>query len=236
MLSKINNIAENGMCTDVTVEPVDDLRGEMISGMLYSHTRANANTTKLLEVTSFSYALIELLQEKGLITIEELDARKTLVAQRLAEKFRQAGMGAVLQEPEQDKYTYQNTARIDCENRIALCKAACCKLAFALSRQDIEEGIVKWKLGQPYLNAQASDGYCVHLQRGTHTCGVYQHRPLPCRAYDCRKDKRIWQDFEKAMINPGLDRALAAAGNGRNGAPAKRSAEASARKKTEDST
>jgi hypothetical protein len=33
---------------------------------------------------------------------------------------------------------------IDCPRRIPLYKAACCRLRFALSRQDVEEGIVQW--------------------------------------------------------------------------------------------
>ena len=36
-------------------------------------------------------------------------------------------------------------------DRVHLCKASCCRLPFALSRQDVEEGIVRWDLGQPYL-------------------------------------------------------------------------------------
>jgi len=46
------------------------------SGILYTHTRINDNTKKSLESTSFLYALIELLNEKGMLSIEELDERK----------------------------------------------------------------------------------------------------------------------------------------------------------------
>ena len=30
--------------------------------------------------------------------------------------------------------------------------------------------------------------------------------PLPCRGYDCRKDKRIWLDFEQRIPNPAVER------------------------------
>ena len=43
-----------------------DLRSEVAEGSLYIHSRLNANTTKTLEATAFLYALIELLEEKGL--------------------------------------------------------------------------------------------------------------------------------------------------------------------------
>jgi hypothetical protein len=59
------------------------------------------NTAKLLEVSSFAYAAIELLVEKGLIDIEVLDRKKKEVANRLVEKFRQERIGAAYQDPEQ---------------------------------------------------------------------------------------------------------------------------------------
>lgn len=190
---------------DMVREALADLRQEVADGLLYTHSRANTNTSRLLEATSFLYALIELLAEKGLITIEELDARKDVVAQRVEKRFVDKGMGVNLQEPEQDKYTVQGSVQIDCENRVHLCKAACCRLWFPLSRQDIDEGVIQWDLRYPYIINQDAEGYCKHLDRGTCGCTVYQHRPLPCRAFDCRQDKRIWLDFENQVINPDLE-------------------------------
>jgi hypothetical protein len=128
--------------------PADALRDEVTGGLLYCHSRLNANTSKLLESASFLYALVELLAEKGLLEIAEIDARKPIVAARLLDRFLDNGMGVALQEDEQDKYAFADTAEIDCENRVHLCKAACCRMSFALSQQDVEEGIVKWDLGQ----------------------------------------------------------------------------------------
>jgi hypothetical protein len=182
----------------------DKLRQEMVDGLLYTHARLSDNTKKTLEAASFLYGLIELLSEKGLISIEEIDERKAEVAQRLTKKNSQQGIGVLLQEPEYDKYTFEGEAKIDCENRIHLCKAACCRLPFALSKQDIHEGIIHWDLGQPYIIAQEKDGYCTHLERGSCRCTVREHRPVPCRAYDCRKDKTIWLDFENKIINPEI--------------------------------
>jgi Putative zinc- or iron-chelating domain len=99
------------------------------------------------------------------------------------------------------KYEFKGGAEIDCENRIHLCKAACCRLPLALSKEDVQEGIVRWDLAQPYIIAQDKDGYCVHMDHQTCRCSVYTHRPIPCRGYDCRKDKRIWLDFEKRVVN-----------------------------------
>ena len=170
------------------------------------HHQLGANTSKALETASFLYALIELLMKKGLLTEGELNAQKVEVAQRLVEKFREPRHRRSICGIADTTITSAKTkCTIDCENRLPLCKAACCRLTFALSRQDIEEGIVKWDLGRPYMIAHDADGYCRHLDRQACRCSVYANRPVPCRAYDCRKDKRIWTDFDKGIINPTLE-------------------------------
>jgi Fe-S-cluster containining protein len=181
-------------------------RDEVARGLAYAHNRANTNTGKLLEVTSFAYAAIEVLAEKGFISIEELDERKKVVAERLTEAFREEGMGVIRAEPDLDKYTFEGGpgAEIDCASRYELCHAACCRMQFALTRQDVEEGVVKWNFGKPYMIRQEQDGYCTHLDRGTCACTVYAERPVPCRGYDCRKDTRIWADFEARVPSPEL--------------------------------
>ncbi|RZN41684.1 MAG: YkgJ family cysteine cluster protein [Methanosarcinales archaeon] len=182
---------------------LEELREEVTLGLLYVHHQLGANTGKALEASSFLYALIELLIQRGIITEEELNEEKIAVAERLVGKFREIGMGAAFQEDEQDKHGF-DCVQIDCESRMHLCKAACCKMNFALSRQDIEERIVRWDLGHPYMIAKDVDGYCVHLDKRTHTCRIWENRPVPCRAFDCRTDKRIWLDSEKMILNPKL--------------------------------
>jgi len=182
----------------------EKMRTEIAGGLRYTHSRANANTAKLLEVTAFAYAAIEILAERGLITIEELDQRKKVVAGRLMEKFRKDGIGAAYQDPEYEKYSYEGGVEIDCASRLHLCKAACCRLRFALSRQDVEEGILQWDFRHPYFIASNEDGYCRHLDRKCFGCSVHKNRPVPCRAYDCRQDKRIWSNFEERIVSPDL--------------------------------
>jgi Fe-S-cluster containining protein len=182
------------------------LRQEVAEGLLYTHSRLNANTAKTLEAAAFIYALVELLCEKGIISLEELDQHKRVIGKRLAENFKKKNMGAMLQDPEYDKYTFSENASIDCAQRIYLCRGACCRIPFALSKQDIREGIVHWRLGEPYLIEHGRDGYCAHLEPGNSGCSIYEHRPVPCRAFDCRKDSRIWLDFAKEKINPDVYR------------------------------
>lgn len=182
----------------------NSLRREFAEGLIYTHARLSENTKTTLEAASFLYGLIELLNEKGLLTIEELDERKCEVADRLTRKNRKNRVGVLLQEPEYDKYTFTEKAEIDCERRVYLCKAACCRLPFALSKQDIREGILHWDLGQPYIISQNIMGYCIHLDNKSFRCTVWEHRAVPCQAYDCRKDDTIWSDFQKKIINPDI--------------------------------
>ena len=186
---------------------ISELRQRVSEGLLYTHNRLSANTRKTLEAASFLYALVELLEEKGLITIEELDARKQVVAERLAQQYREQQIGAVFQDPEYDKYAFASEVVIDCENRVHLCKAACCRLPFALSSQDVREGVVHWDLGQPYLIEHGADGYCSHLDRAERGCAIHANRPVPCRGFDCSTDKRIWLDFGGRLPNPDVERS-----------------------------
>lgn len=190
----------NGKLTEL----LSTITDELSSGLLYTHTRINDNTKKTLESTSFLYALIELLNEKGILTIEELDERKKKVAERLVQRFAESGMGLMYQDPEYDKYKFEHAACVDCQSRLGVCKATCCKLPFALSRQDVEERIVRWEFGRPYLIAHGTDGYCVHINRETYQCTVHEHSPVPCRGFDCRDNKKwkVWQDFDKKILDP----------------------------------
>ncbi len=194
--------SSNGNQTEI----LSKIHKDLSSGLLYTHTRINANTTKTLEAASFLYALIELLSEKGFLTIEELDERKKQVAQRLVKRFIDSGMGLMYQDPEYDKYTFDQEVHVDCESRLHICKAVCCKFPFALSRQDVEEGIIRSEFGRPYLIAHGDAGYCIHLDRDTYKCTVREHRTVPCRGFDCKDNEKwhVWVDYEKKIINSEL--------------------------------
>jgi len=199
-------LIEKGSLNDKLAEILLKTHNKLSSGLLYTHTRINANTRKTLESASFLYALIELLNEKGILSIEELDERKKQVAKRLVKKFVKSGIGLMCQDPEYDKYTFEHEAKVDYLSRLNICKAICCNFPFALSRQDVEEEIVRWNFGRPYLIARDDEGYCVHLGRETYQCSVYENRPVPCRGFDCKDNEKwkVWMDYDKGIINPEL--------------------------------
>lgn len=99
-----------------------------------------------------------------------------------------------------DKYSTPSNGP-DCRSILPICKGRCCTLHFALSTQDLDEGVIRWDYGKPYMIKQRlEDGRCVHNHPEEHYCTVYEHRPRPCRQYDCRTDQRIWKDFDKREL------------------------------------
>lgn len=101
-----------------------------------------------------------------------------------------------------DKYQVSNEHGPPCLELLPICKARCCSMVFGLSSQDLDEGVIKWDHGQPYLIRHEADGFCTHQDRTTGACGCYQQRPAPCRSYDCRNDPRVWTDFDQRILAP----------------------------------
>ncbi len=176
---------------------------EMRRGLMYAHDRANANTAELEEAAAAIEALVELLTEAGLPPERFAEARER-AAERVRRRFLEKGMAVARQDFDVPKRDFPDGVEIDCENRVALCGAACCRLAVGLSGDDVREGILRWDTGNPYMLQRGEDGWCAHMERGSCRCTVYEARPIPCRGFDCREDRRIWLDFEGRVPNPAL--------------------------------
>ncbi len=177
-------------------------------GFMFDHSLLSELGRNLVASATSVYALAELLVEHGLIDATEYAVRREAVGKALAEQMAREGLTLALNEQHADKYALDDLPEIDCASRLHLCHAACCRLRFPLSRQDVEEGVVRWDLGQPYLNRRDDTGYCVHCDHQSHHCGVYANRPAPCRVYDCRADERIWEDFDAMVVSPDLQMLL----------------------------
>jgi hypothetical protein len=100
----------------------------------------------------------------------------------------------------EDKYQAPRSGP-DCLSILPICKGRCCTFHFALSSQDLDEGVIRWDYGRPYMIRQRlEDHRCVHSDPAQGCCTVYENRPRPCRVYDCRTDQRIWADFENRIL------------------------------------
>jgi hypothetical protein len=100
-------------------------------------------------------------------------------------KMLEMGIGAVYGQEEEGL----PDAVIDCRRRIQECRAACCTLTFALTRDEVQKGIIKYNPEKPFFICRNTEGYCTHLDQNSLKCTVWNNRPLRCRRYDCREDK-----------------------------------------------
>ena len=188
--------------SNAPIDPDKNLKKSLI----FAHDAIGNNFVSVNKCQAHLYALIETLVSKGVISLHEIDERKQKVDEQMMTSMKEKWIGARIMENDKDKYDPDNCITIDCENRVHLCKAACCKLGFYLSRQDIEEGEVQWDFERPYHIAQKKGGACVHHEQNTCRCKIWEKRPLVCRGYDCRNDKRIWNDFDKKIPNQELEK------------------------------
>jgi hypothetical protein len=154
----------------------------------------------LQDATARLHGLIEELIANGAVSVRKLEERTERA--RAEERERTANQAVVHVAQAVDKYAATDLPQIDCASLLSLCKGRCCKLTFPLTFQDLDEGVVRWEYRMPYMIRHREDGYCVHSDPERRTCGVYDKRPHVCRTYDCRKDKRVWLDFENRVPAP----------------------------------
>ena len=88
---------------------------------------------------------------------------------------------------------------IDCEaGRRLGCATFCCRLIVRLSESERKSG----RYGpaeKNCLDKSLEDGLCVHLDRDTERCTIWETRPRICREYSCNGDPML-----EAAINHGV--------------------------------
>lgn len=103
-----------------------------------------------------------------------------------------------------DKYMVP-PAPVPCSEKATVCRGVCCyRPKFALTLQDIVEGTVKFSLEAPYRIAVCEDGYCVHFDRTTYQCKIWDKRPAICRSFNCLRIPEWWEHFRKGIPGPKL--------------------------------
>ncbi len=154
------------------------------------------NKQMLAEFASVFETLLTILQQKG-----ELDEGHLRLINKLKKRARIVSEPHIELNNATDKYEVENSD-VDCGARMHLCHGRCCSFNVKLSRQDLKEGKLEWRIDEPYLLAQTPQGYCVYQTAETGFCGNYDPRPAPCREYTCRDDRRIWLDFDNMIPAP----------------------------------
>jgi len=173
-------------------------RRDLEAGCFFLHVLDTAERRQALEGHVWLTALVEELVERGLVDRAALDERVAL--RRGIELDDQVENRLLCRiAPTPDKYQLRDLPAIDCAARLPVCRARCCTFTHLLSAQDLDEGLLEWELDRPYVIRADESGTCVHHDRATGRCTVYEHRPASCRTYDCRDDDRIWADFEAGV-------------------------------------
>jgi len=179
---------------------LQSLEEQVERASFFTHTQLSRYSVRVNEVESFTYGLMDLLLEKGIISSEEVRSKVETIREESIARGEAAAPGLALRVdgPEADQ---QAEVKVNCAERMHICHSICCKLDFPLTVEEIESGKVRWDLGRPYHIRHGEDGHCVHRNQESGFCGVYENRPGICRTYSCARDTRIWKDFEKMELN-----------------------------------
>ncbi|MDB4963941.1 MAG: hypothetical protein JWP01_3940 [Myxococcales bacterium] len=175
---------------------------ELEEGLRQLHRMEMQTKLHLERVEALVTAAIKVLHRAEIVHEKSVEAEAA--EQRLKIVEARTGDARIWVGPEVDKYEVESP-EIDCASLMHLCKARCCRLSVALDFKDLDDGL-RWEYSRPYeLRRRADDGYCIYSEKGTHRCDCYDKRPSICRTYDCREDKRVWDDFEAKIPAPWRD-------------------------------
>jgi len=191
-----NNAQEN----QVSESEIAQLEQQLAQSGFFTHTKLSQFAERINENEAFLFGLIDYLVDKTQVSQEELQGYIAKVKEETHQKQEGLHPGIALRvdQTSQEKEAF---IPVNCEERLPICKAVCCKLNFALSADEVESGKIKWELGQPYLIRHQQNGYCAHMDGEKKCCSIYQDRPKVCRGYSCANDQRIWKDFDKMELN-----------------------------------
>jgi Fe-S-cluster containining protein len=191
----------------VAADPIAELDRQVQRGSMFTQAVLQRTSVRISETEAILAGVIDQLAERGLLdpgaiglcAEEEPPGSDGQELTELASPTITWPAVAIREDPPEDERLAPAT--VDCDARMHVCHAVCCRLKFPLSAPEIGEATVKWDIGHPYLIRHESDGYCTHNDRSTHGCTVYDCRPTVCRTYSCVGDKRIWVDFDAMELN-----------------------------------
>jgi hypothetical protein len=74
---------------------------------------------------------------------------------------------------------------VDCDaGRRRGCQTFCCRLIVRLAPEERDPADPR----KNCVDKNPLDGLCIHLDRETSRCRIWNARPAVCRGYDCRED------------------------------------------------
>jgi Fe-S-cluster containining protein len=152
----------------------------------------------MMDVALVKRALVSLGQV-GVMERQRIE--KELILELFPPKHAPSGLGVVVAH-----HKNQDSVELDCEKRIPVCQQACCRIFnIHLNSEEAESGRFDWNPRMPYTMLKNHLG-CTYLSQGK--CLIYHHRPKTCFTYSCKNDRRIWEDYEKMVLNSSLKQRL----------------------------
>lgn len=174
----------------------NEFEKQLISGQLATHATFSRISERVNDIEAFVFGINDALIEKGLLQSNFLFKKIESIKKNRMDSGESLDAGVALRVDPPETVVQS----VNCEERMHVCKAICCKLTFPLSQGEVESGVIKWELGRPYYIRHRSDGFCCH-RGATGGCSVYNSRPTVCSSYSCQHDERIWKDFDNMVIN-----------------------------------
>lgn len=178
--------------------PAPSIEKNMEEASLFTHTILSNYAHRINAVETFLYGMADTLMKKGIIEKDDIKQSAIQVQQEIREKGEELHPGLALRVDGKQK---QDFVSVNCNERMHICKAVCCKLDFALNAREVESGKLKWELGRPYYIRHKSNGYCIYWEEEEPGCSIYDDRPPTCKAFSCANDKRLWKDFDNMVLN-----------------------------------
>jgi Fe-S-cluster containining protein len=195
---------------------VAELDRQVERGSFFTQAVLQRGFSRLDQAETLLTRLVDALAARGLVDPEDLGYTVTRVPAEPAGtvddgelpdpppvESGESGIGwpTVALRVEDPEESNRRGVAVDCDARMHICKAVCCKLKFPLTCEEVDSGRVKWDIGHPYVIRHESSGYCTHNDTATGGCRIYEDRPAVCRRYSCAGDTRIWNDFEGMVLN-----------------------------------
>jgi Fe-S-cluster containining protein len=214
--SSNGSVASTGVAT-LVMSAVAELDRQVERGSFFTQAVLQRGFSRLEQAETLLTRLVDVLAARGVVEPEELGFAVSSVAAHTGQtpvdsddddelpsaEPGEAGIGwptVALRVDDPDAGAGSGVA-VDCDARMHICEAVCCKLKFPLSCEEVDSGAVKWDIGHPYVIRHESSGYCTHNDTATGCCRIYEDRPAVCRRYSCAGDTRIWSDFEGMVLN-----------------------------------
>ena len=185
-------------------EDLDQLGRQVERGSLFTHTALGRGFVRLRELESFVYGLIDALIARNVVTQEEIADAVASVSRQLDASGEIPEPGVALRVAEPDSTA--PPVVVDCEARMHVCHAVCCKLDVVLSAGEVEEGKAKWDLGRPYLLRRESDGLCTHNDREHRLVRDLRRPPGPVPAVHVRRRREDLEGLREDGAQPRMAR------------------------------